>query len=272
MMAGVAHRVRGKHALITGGSHGIGFALARRLVMYGATVTLVARHADKLEEARVRLAAEVANARIFALPLDVSDDAQVRAVIGRELDLRPLDFLFNNAGMSRPGFFWDIPPADFARHLAVNFAGAVSVTRAALPSLIRSSDAHIVNVGSVSSVVASLGHSGYCASKFALFGYSEVLRAELEPRGVRVSIVLPPEVATKMLDEELPFLPKAAKVLQQSAGTLTPDEVARAILKGMNTRKFEIVPGFLAKATILAYRLAPSLVRAYTDRIARTVE
>jgi 3-dehydrosphinganine reductase len=269
MTRSIERRVRGKHAMVTGGSEGIGFAIARRLVMYGASVTLVARSGTKLDCARARLLAEVRNAKVFTVSLDVSDDTAVARVIGDEVRHHPLDFLFNNAGISRPGYFWDIPHRDFVRQNEINFAGAVLVTRAALPSLLSSSDPHIVNVGSVSSVVASLGHSAYCGSKFALFGFSEVLRAELRLRGVRVSIALPPEVETKMLDEEAPYLPKAAKVLQGTAGKLTPDKVAVAILKGMNTTAFEIVPGFMAKTTIMMYRLAPGFVRAYSDWVVR---
>jgi 3-dehydrosphinganine reductase len=233
MKEAIARRVRGKHALITGGSYGIGFALAERLVMNGASVTLIARDADKLASAQARLRQRVHRAHVRTLALDVSS-SDAPHVIGRELMLKPVDFLFNNAGISRPGYFWEIPEDEFERHTQINFNGAVNVTRAALPSLLRSNDPHIVNVGSVSSVVASLGHSAYCGSKFALYGFSETLRAELRSRGVRVSIALPPETDTPMLANELPHLPPGAKRLQRSGGLLSADEVALAILRGMN--------------------------------------
>jgi 3-dehydrosphinganine reductase len=261
-------RFRGRHVLITGGSEGIGFALARRLVRCGADVTLVARNRSKLERAREVLASEVPDACVDVIDLDVSDARAVSETFPRVLDGRPLDVLINNAGVSRPGYFWEIPDADFQRIFDVNFAGVVQLTRALLPTLERSRG-HVVNVGSLSSVIATLGHSAYCGSKFALYGFSDVLRAELRPRGVAVSIVLPPETETGMVEYERPFLPKGARALQESAGVLTADEVARATLRGVARGDFEIIPGFLARAAVLASRLAPGVVRAYSDWVVR---
>lgn len=267
----VERHFRGRHVLVTGGSEGIGFALARRLVTYGAEVTLVARDRGKLDRARETLLGEVPTARVDVVALDVSDARAVADTFPRALEGRRLDVLINNAGVSRPGYFWDIPTTDFQRMIDVNFAGVVQLTRTLLPVL-EESRGHVVNVGSVSSVVASLGHSAYCGSKFALYGFTDVLRAELRPRGVAVSIVLPPETETKMIEEERPLLPKAALVLQGSAGRLTADEVARETLRGIARGDFEIVPGFLARATVLASRLAPGLVRAYCDWVVDRVE
>ncbi len=267
----IEREFRGRRVLITGGSEGIGLALARRLVMYGAEVTLVARNQEKLDRARALLLGEVRDARVDVIAIDVSDTRAVAERFPSALAGRGLDVLVNNAGISRPGYFWEIPDADFARTLDVNFAGVVQLTRALLP-LLEQSRGHIVNVGSISSVIATLGHSAYCGSKFALYGFSDVLRAELRPRGVRVSIVLPPETETKMLDDEAPFLPKGARALQESAGRLTADEVARATLRGIVRGDFEIVPGFLARASVLASRLAPGLVRAYSDWVVRRAE
>lgn len=255
---------RGRSALITGGSEGIGLAIARRLSCAGAAVTLVARDPKKLAAASRAIAAEVPGSDCAILPLDVADRDAVAGAIPGIVDARGVDLLVNNAGVSRPGYFWDLPPAEFARIMAVNFDGVVAVTRAALPGLL-ARRGHVVNVGSVSSVVATLGHSAYCGSKFALYGFSDVLRAELRGRGVRVSIVLPPETETKMLDDERPHLPPGAALLQASAGRLTADAVAVATLRGIARGDFEIVPGLLARATVVASRLAPGLVRAYSD-------
>ncbi|MEY4579503.1 MAG: hypothetical protein RL701_4206 [Pseudomonadota bacterium] len=265
----VRKRVRGRHALITGGSAGIGFALAQRLLRCGAGVTLVARNAARLDAAKQQLEHAIAGARVRTLSVDVSDAESVAAQLTPELQAQPIDYLFNNAGVSRPGYFWAIPPAEFKRQNEINFDGVVHVTRAALPTLKTSTDAHIVNVGSLSSVIASLGHSAYCSSKFALYGFSDVLRAELKPLGIRVSIALPPEVETGMLAAELPHLPPGAKELQQSAGLLSADAVALAILRGMNSSNFEIIPGALARASVLAYRWLPNVSRAYCDWVVR---
>lgn len=265
----VERHFRRRHVLVTGGSEGIGFALARRLVAVGADVTLLSRSAVKLAKAQQVLRAEVPTARIEVIALDVGVAADVSGAFARWPSTRRLDVLINNAAVSRPGYFDEIPGTDFQRMLEVNFSGVVNVTRALLPALERSRG-HVVNIGSLSSVVATLGHSGYCGSKFALYGFSDVLRAELRPRGVSVSIVLPPEVDTQMIEDERPHLPPAAVVLQQAAGRLSADEVARATLRGVARGDFEIVPGLLAKAALVAVRLAPGLVRAWSDRIIDT--
>ncbi len=261
--------VRGRRALVTGGSEGIGFAIARRLAMYGAKVTLLARDPEKLEFARAAIEEQAPGTRVRTLALDVADEQRVRSNLPRALGDDGLDLLINCAGTSRPGYFADIPAPDFRRQLEVNLGGAVHVTRALLERLAASARGHIVNVGSVSSVVATLGHSAYAASKFALYGWSDVLRAELKSRHIRVSIVLPPETSTKMLDAERPYLPKAAAALQGAAGRLTADDVARSLLRGIARGQFEIVPGVLARATVFAFRTAPGCVRLYADWVAR---
>jgi 3-dehydrosphinganine reductase len=264
--------VRGLRVLVTGGSEGIGFAVARRMAMSGAEVTLLARDPARLAEARATLSEQVPGTRVAILSLDVSDVEAVRAALPSALPEGELDVLVNAAGISRPGLFDEIPPEAFRRQMDVNFTGAVEVTRAVLPALLRSRRAHIVNIGSVSSVVATLGHPAYAATKFALYGFSDVLRAELALRGVRVSIVLPPETKTRMLEQERPFTPPAALRLQGTAGQLTVDEVARATLRGMARGQFEIIPGVMARATVVAFRLCPGLVRAYADWVVRSGE
>lgn len=253
----------GRHVLITGGSQGIGFALARRLTIAGAELTLLSRSADKLARAKASLLTEVPAARVETLALDVSDAGAIAEALPRALG-RPLDVLINNAGVSRPGYFSEIPTDAFSHMMKVNFEGTLNVTRALLPALERTRG-HVVNIGSLSSVIATLGHSGYCSSKFALYGLSDVLRAELRPRGIRVSVVLPPETETNMLADERPFLPPAAIALQESAGRLSADEVARATLRGVARDQFEIVPGWLAKAAVVASRVAPGLLRSWSD-------
>lgn len=265
-----ASYVRGRHALVTGGSEGIGFALARRMLMCGARVTLLARDRLKLDSARAALEEQVPGAHVRVVALDIANADSVRSALPAVLSDAGIDILVNNAGISRPGAFLEIPDEAFRRQIDVNFWGAVEVTRTLLPHILDSSRAHIVNIGSVSSVVATVGHPAYAASKFALYGFSDALRAELAPLGVRVSIVLPPETATKMLEEEQAHLTTAARALQRTAGRLSPDEVARAVLRGMARGKFEIVPGFLARATVVAFRMFPAGVRAYADWVVRS--
>ncbi len=262
-------RFAGRHALITGGSEGIGFAIARRLIMLNAGVTLVARNVAKLEHARELLMSEVAGARVRILQLDVSDEDAVPRVLGAELEEQPIDYLINNAGYSRPGEFIRLGRDDFQRQIDVNFLAVIHVTRVALAVLLNARDPHIVNIGSLAGVIAVYGQSAYCSSKFALYGLTDSLRAELRPLGIKVSIVLPPETETAMLEAERPYMPKASAQLQSGVGRLSADEVALAVLSGMCTDKFEIVPGVLNRAARILGRIVPGSIRAYSDWIVR---
>src|SRR5262245_48634325 len=120
---------RGSHALVTGGSMGIGLAIARRLLEYGSGVTLAARRRGPLDDAPRALLAAHPGARVRLLELDIADEAAVRAKLPAELAAQPIDVLVNNAGVARPGRFTDLDPDEFHRQMDVNYFGTVNVTR-----------------------------------------------------------------------------------------------------------------------------------------------
>ena len=253
---------RGRHAVVTGGSAGIGLAIARRLVGLGAGVTLVARNPERLE----RAASELAGARTVVL--DVSDAEAVAAVVPSELAEQPADILVNCAGISTPARFTDLTPDQLRREMDINYFGAVWTTRAALPHFLDRGSGHILNVGSIASLVGVHGYAAYTPPKFALYGLSEVLRAELTPRGIGVTIVLPTSTRTAMLEHELEEAPPEAKRLIESTRVLEPDQVAGAALKAVARGRFEVVPGRDVALQMRAYRLAPRLGRWIVDRTA----
>lgn len=256
---------RGKHAIITGGSLGIGLAVARRLAGLGAGLTLIARRRGPLEEARAAILGEHPGAVVRLLELDVADEAAVAAALPSELAAQPADILINNAGVARPGRFLELEPAEFHRQMAVNYFGAIAMTRAVVPHLEARGGGYVVNVGSLASVVGVYGYTAYSGSKFALFGFSECLRAELLPKKIDVSILLPPDTDTPMHHGEQPFMPEETKAIVGSLRLLTADEVADALLEGMEKRRFEIVPGLDSRLSVIANRWMPGVVRAYCD-------
>jgi 3-dehydrosphinganine reductase len=264
----LAHDAR---ALITGGSLGIGLALAEQCAREGRPVTLVARRRGPLEDARRAILAQTPGAKVDVLELDVSDEARVQAELGAELAARPAALIINNAGESRPGRFTELEPAEFRRHMDINFHSAVAVTRVALPHLLAARGGHVVNVGSLAGAIGVYGLSAYTASKFALHGFSECLRAELAPLGIGVSLVLPPDTDTPMLAGEQPYLPAETRAITGTVRTLTAAEVARQILRGVARGDFEIVPSLEARWTLRLARMFPGVQRWYLDARARRV-
>jgi len=257
------------HAIVTGGSSGIGLATARRLAARGRGVTLVARRPEPLAAAAEQVRAAAPGATVRTLALDVADGPRVAEALAAELAEQPAAVLVNAAGTSAPQTFLDTPAAELRRQMDVNHFGAVWTTRAVVPHLVGRGGGHVVNVASVGAVIGLYGYSAYSPSKFALLGLSEVLRTELAPLGIRVSVVLPGNTDTPMLAHERESAPAPTRRLLTQGGVQSPDAVARAIVRGIERGRFEIVPSVPNRATIALYRILPGLVRAVLDRGAR---
>lgn len=260
----------GKHVVVTGGSSGIGLATARALVGFGASVTLVARNAERLEAARVSLVTETPKADVTVHALDVADgDAVDRAA--PTILARDVDVLVNNAGISRPGHFGELPRETFRTMMDVNYFGALHMCQAIVPAMVARGSGHVLNVGSLAGVIGIFGLAAYTPTKFALSGLSQVLRAELEPRGVRVSIAHPPETDTPMLDAELPIMPAEMRAVSGTIKPLAAEAVANAILRGAADGDFEIWCDGGSRATAFAQGVVPWLVRWFCDAAVRKV-
>lgn len=254
-------RFRGKHAIVTGGSGGIGLAIARRLVELGAGVTLVARDPAKLE----RAAAELGGAA-GTLPLDLTDRGAVERALPGE---RPVDLLVNAAGVSTVGEFMELEPDGLRREMDVNYFGVVWPTRAALPGFLERGSGHVVIVGSTASLIGIHGYGAYTPPKFALHGLAEVLRAELAPRGIGVTMVMPTSTRTPMFEREVEEAPPETRALITGVRVLEPREVAEATLDGVARGRFEVIPGRDHALSARAYRAVPSIGRRIVARDAR---
>lgn len=255
----------GKTAVITGGSSGIGLALAKELVGRGCFVFLAARRAEALEQALAALG-EIKPAMGAACITDVGDPAQVAAL--REDVLRrgrAPDILANCAGVVHPGLFQDLDPEAFEWMMRTNYFGAVNTVRAFLPGMLERRSGVIVNIASLAAVFGVVGYTAYSGSKFALRGFSEALRMEVRPHGVRVALVMPPDTDTPQLAYENRHKPLELKYLLPELGVISPEQVARAIIQGVQRGRFEIVPDFGSKVLVTGYRLAGSLSYTVLD-------
>jgi NADP-dependent 3-hydroxy acid dehydrogenase YdfG len=249
-------------AVITGAGSGIGRATALAMARRGCHLAL----AD-INEAAVQDTARTAQAlgvRATAHRLDVADRAAV-AAFPEEVERahKRVDLVMNNAGVALGGTFEQVSEQDFDWLLDINFHGVVRMTRAFLPLLHRSDDARIVNVSSNYCNITPPGQAAYSASKFAVRGFSNVLRHELEGSTVGVSVVHPGGVATSIARNAR--IPQGAPADEVERGRKTmekllrmaPEQAGEIIVRGIEKRRARILVGSDAKAAAFLERLAP---------------
>ncbi len=247
--------------LITGGSSGIGKAIATEAIRQDVNVFLVARDPIKLDQAVADLSAIKDGAQVAAASVSVDDSAALAsAVIKAESLHGPIDLLVNSAGVSLPGYFEDLTMEDFSHLIEINYLGTVRAIQAVLPSMKNRRQGWIANVSSVAGFKGFFGYTAYCGSKFAVSGFSEALRVELDRYNVGVSLVCPPDTRTPMLDNEEGTKPAETKRLAASATVLEPQQVAQAVWSGLYRSKFWITPGTEANLFRHANRYAPAIV------------
>ncbi len=188
----MCERLVGKNALITGGSRGIGYAIAERYAREGAGVALLSRNQSNLETARSRLTGEVSGARALTVRADVTDRGQVDAAVREALrELGHLDVLVNSAGIASGGDVDEMPPAEWVRMIEVNLIGSYNVTRAVWPHMKERGAGSVIMVSSGSGRRAHAGWSAYCASKFGVMGLADALAKEGRPHGIRCNVICP---------------------------------------------------------------------------------
>jgi 3-oxoacyl-[acyl-carrier protein] reductase len=182
--------LKGRIALVTGASRGIGRAIAWRLACADADVVLLARSREELSELALEI--KTAGREAMSLATDLRDPAQVSRSVERALAyFGRVDILVNNAGLWRYAPVHELSLEDWDEMFEVNLRGAFLVTRALLPSMLARGRGHIVNIASVSGLVGEPEGAGYCATKWGLRGFSESLHQEVAARGIRVTVINP---------------------------------------------------------------------------------
>lgn len=220
----------GRVALVTGASSGIGEATARALAMAGAHVALAARRRERLDA----LAQELAKcgAQVLVIAADLAQEADNRRIVAEtEARFGRLDILVNNAGVMLLAPVDAADPADWRRMLELNVLGLMVSTQAALPGMRARGGGHVVNISSTAGRLPNANISGYSASKFGVFAFSESLRKEVYKDGIRVSVIEPGVVATELRDH-IPHAPtqEALNVWADSMRQLQPEDIANAVL------------------------------------------
>lgn len=236
----------GKSVLITGGSSGIGLAIARDLVKRGSKVILLARRQNLLEEAYSELTTipGIERDRVVLLQADVTRDKELKEILNQFMDANGIpEIVINSAGVSHPGTFTSLKPEIFHWLMDVNYFGTVNVLKTIVPRMQSRRSGTIVNISSVAGFIGLYGYTAYSASKFAVSGFSDALRSEVKPYGIQVSIVFPPDTQTPQLEYEDKYKPFITRELAGTANLMSADVVARDILKQVARGKYIILPG-----------------------------
>ncbi|XP_064640783.1 3-ketodihydrosphingosine reductase-like [Lineus longissimus] len=236
-------QLTGGHVLITGGSSGIGKAVAIEAAKQGANITLLARNPTKLAEAKAeveRHLLDITKQTVLCIPVDVSKDypAVDNAVQEAQDKLGPIDMLVNSAGISISAKFEDIPIEDFKRLMDVNYLGSVYATRAVVKSMKKQNRGRIVFVSSQAGQVGLFGFTAYSASKFALLGLAESLQMEVKAYNIYVTLSFPPDTDTPGLAMENKSKPRETRLISETAGLVQPEVVAKAMVEDSKSGKF----------------------------------
>ena len=259
--------------VITGGSRGLGLALARQFAGQGAQLVLLARSADQLRTAASELAA--VGTRVLTIPCDVRQQAEVEAAVDLIVHtLGRIDVVVNNAGVIQVTPFVHAALRDFEVSMATHLWAPLYMINAALPHLVRT-HGRIVNIASVGGRVAIPHMAPYCAGKFALVGLSEALHAELAPLGVSVTTVSPFLMRTGSHRNVMvrgQHRKEAAIFALGTASGLTAmsaDRAARQIVAAAAARRSHAAPGWPSRLAAIGQGLSPALVSAIASAVTR---
>jgi 3-dehydrosphinganine reductase len=235
----------GKNILITGGSSGIGLAIARQLAASGAHVCILARREELLKEALHEIEQDrVTSQQVFScISADVSNEAEINHKLNEFIARSGVpDILFNCAGVAHPGLTEETSNDIYRSMMEINYLGTVYPTKTVIPGMIARRSGHIVNFSSVAGLLGVYGYTAYGASKAAVKGFTSALRDEMRLHGVRVSLVYPADTKTPQLDYEKPLEPEITRILAGSK-PITAEYAARVTLNGVARGRFDITPG-----------------------------
>jgi NAD(P)-dependent dehydrogenase (short-subunit alcohol dehydrogenase family) len=260
--------LRNLTVFITGGSSGIGLATAEALSRRGAHIVLFSRDKKKLEVALERVAAprQSPSQRFSYHRLDVSRYEEVRRTMEKAVTEHGIpDLLINCAGRALPNYFEEIPFKQFDEITKVNLYGNWNTCSALVPHMKKKGRGYIVNVSSVAGLMPLFGYSDYAASKAGIIAFSKVLRSELKPHGITVSVLTPTDTDTPGYKEENKSKPLETRVISDWAKVVQPEVIARGLLKGLRRGRFLIIPTFLDRVFCFIDRLLPRLVETIMD-------
>jgi len=258
--------IEGKTVLITGASSGIGEALAKELSRHGAHLILASRRTGELERVR---ASCVSPERHHVCPLDLAETGQLEARMQEIIrKFGPIDILVNNAGIAQRSLAEETTLAVEQRIMAVNYFACLITAKAVIPGMRERGDGQIVIISSLVGKIATPYRSSYAASKHALHGYFDAVRAELYGSGIHVTLVCPGFVRTQISANALTGDGQHWNTMDRNqARGLPAERCARAIVRAMKRNSPELIIAGVERLAVTLNRLFPSLYRRLIRRL-----
>ncbi|NTW44414.1 MAG: SDR family oxidoreductase [Anaerolineaceae bacterium] len=246
----------GKMALVTGGSSGIGLAIAKQIIQNQGSVAILARRPEMLSSAinEVEKSRCAVDQKILALQGDVTIFDSLEKTLDDFSNQHGIpDIIFNSAGVAHPGNFSNLSMDIFHWMMDVNYFGTVNVLKILVPGMQKRRSGTVVNISSVAGFIGVYGYTAYGASKYAVAGFSDALRSELNPYNIKVSVVFPPDTDTPQLEYEKQYKPFITKEIAGSAKLMSANVVAREIVQKVAGGKYIILPGGEGKLLYFAH-------------------
>jgi len=260
---------KNKVVLITGASSGIGKQTAVEFAKLGSNIILVARRKNKLEQVENELKRFNVNTLVCVCDVSKKDQVEKMSTIVLE-KFNSIDILVNNAGFAIYGSVHDLSINDIESQMETNYFGMIYCIKNFLPLMIKKKSGHIVNVASVGASFGLPGIASYCASKFAMLGFSEGLKHELSGTGVGITVVSPIMVKTDFFDH-----PSFEKMSNYSSTSLNSQTVAKAIVKAANSSRLEIITPSIVRIAVwlkhtFPYFINPILGKSFKKQLDST--
>lgn len=264
----------GKYIFITGGSEGIGRALALELTRSGADVTIFARSSQKLEITLKEMETFrcTPDQKLNYAICDVTQFETVKTVFDHLIsEYRVPDILMNVAGYAQAGYIHEQEIVHFDDMINLNLFGCVHTCKAIAPYFMKNRSGMIMNTSSMAGFLGLFGYTAYCSSKFAVMGFSEALYRELKPFGIHVSVLCPPNTRTPGLEKENLTKPIEVLKTEEKAQVVTAELVAVAALKNLKKRKRIIIPTLDGRLAHCLSRISPRIIDFFVNRKMETM-
>jgi 3-dehydrosphinganine reductase len=260
-----------KHALITGGSSGIGKATAILLAKQSANISIIARTQATLDAAKAEIEAACISKdqKVLAISADVGVRDQAESAVKEAVAaLGVPEMVFTYAGLTHPSYFADIPVEIFEKLNSANYMGTVYILKAVIPGMQQRRSGNLVLMSSGAGLVGIYGYSAYSPTKFAVRGLGEVLRAEMKPYNIKVTVVYPPDTDTPQLVEENKIKPAETRAISGTVKPLSAEAVAQSALTGMERGNFMVTQGLELNLIARLHSLAAPALQWYFDSAA----
>ncbi len=256
------HFFEGKVAVITGASSGIGKTLAFDLTESGCKVVMVARNRKNLEE----IAAELNTEKTMVLPADVTDYDEVSSLVDQVIkEWGRIDILINCAGIFKAGGLGSLTVETIQEIMEVNYNGTINCVKASLPYMLEQGGGSIVLLSSLTGRLAFPGCAAYGASKFALYGFANIVRPELKKHGIHMMAVYPSFVDSPLVEGHIERVKNS--FFFRISRDFSPQKVSRAIMKGIKKKKREMVLPPTLGWTAAIYGLCPRPVEYFISKL-----